>query len=82
MIKRMWMIPFFSLALVCSVPAQTPSPDQCAFDTEQKMTDDERFAMLFSLIGVNGVIQMTRSAYPGGCPDERRLCVRRAGDAA
>jgi hypothetical protein len=54
MIKRTWMIPLFSLALSCAVSAQTPSPDQRAFDTEQKMTDDERFAMLFSLMGVNG----------------------------
>lgn len=68
MIKRTWMIPFFSLALACSVSAQTPSPDQRAFDTEQKMTDEERFAMLFSLMGANGVIQVRDQRIPVGAP--------------
>lgn len=68
MIKRTWMIPLFSLALSCAASAQTPSPDQRAFDTEQKMTDDERFAMLFSLMGVNGVIQVRDPLIPARAP--------------
>jgi beta-glucosidase len=68
MIKRTWMIPLFSLALSCAVSAQTPSPDQRAFDTEQKMTDDERFTMLFSLMGVNGVIQVRDPLIPARAP--------------
>ena len=56
--KSPWMIALFSLALACSVSAQKLSPDQRALETEQKMTDDERFAMLFSLMGVNGVVQV------------------------
>ena len=68
MIKRTWIIPLFSLALSCAASAQTPSPDQRAFDTEQKMTDDERFAMLFSLMGVNGVIQVRDPLIPARAP--------------
>jgi beta-glucosidase len=68
MFKRTWMIPLFSLALSCAASAQTPSPDQRAFDTEQKMTDDERFAMLFSLMGVNGVIQVRDPLIPTRAP--------------
>ncbi len=66
--KHTWMIPLFSLVLACSVSAQTPSPDQRAFDTEQKMTDDERFAMLVSLMGVNGVVQVRDPRIPAGVP--------------
>jgi beta-glucosidase len=62
------MIPAFSLALACSVFAQTPSPDERARETEQKMTDDERFAMLFSLMGANGVITVRDPRIPAGVP--------------
>jgi beta-glucosidase len=44
------------------------SPDERALETEQKMTDDERFAMLFSLMGVNGVIQVRDPRIPAGVP--------------
>ena len=60
------MTPLFALALAGAVSAQTPSPDQRARDTEQKMTDAERFAMLFSLMGVNGVVQVRDPRIPAG----------------
>lgn len=64
--KRTWMIPLFSLALACSVSSQTLSPDQRARDTEQKMTDAERFAMVLSLMGVNGVVPVRDPRIPAG----------------
>ena len=68
MVKRAWMIPFFLLVFACAVSAQTPSPDERARETEQKMTDNERFAMIFSLMGANGVIAVRDERIPEGVP--------------
>ena len=66
--KRTRMIALFALALAGAVSAQTPSPEQRAWETEQQMTDAERFALLFSLMGVNGVVQVRDPRIPAGVP--------------
>lgn len=38
-------------ALIGAAQGQTPSPDDRARETEQQMTDDERFSLIVSLIG-------------------------------
>lgn len=68
MIKCTWMMPFISLVFACSVAAQTPSPDERARETEQKMTDNERFAMIFSLMGTNPVTPVRDKRIPESVP--------------
>lgn len=41
-----------SLTVACSALAQTPSPEERARETEQKMTDEERLDMIYSLMVV------------------------------
>ena len=43
-------------------------PDERARETEQKMTDNERFAMIFSLMGTNSVISVRDERIPEGVP--------------
>jgi hypothetical protein len=49
-----WALLLLWLVAVTPVMAQAPSADARARDTEQQMTDDERFSLLISLLGAGG----------------------------
>ena len=57
-----------------AAPSQPSSPDARAKATEQRMTDDERFSMLVSIMGSNAVVPIR----------DRRIRVRfcKAGSSA
>src|SRR5262245_23824620 len=63
---RRFIAPLLSLVMMAANPAlsafaQDDTPDARAITTEQKMTDDERFSLIISLIGpVLGVPRDTR----------------------
>ena len=40
--------------------------DRRARETEQQMTDEERFSLLVSVMGTNAVMHGARRAHPGG----------------
>jgi hypothetical protein len=70
MITRMWVIPFFALALARSVFAQTPSPDQRALDAEQRITDRTRLIARIDA-SANGW-RITERKIQGCAPQARR----------
>ena len=59
--------------------AQVSDADVRARETEQQMTDDERFSIITSVIGFVASIGIPRDPriLEGGCPHERRLRARR-----
>jgi hypothetical protein len=60
----------FSLTLLHpgSASAQDNDPDRRAHETERKMTDDERFSMLISVMGTNIVNPVRDKRIPEGVP--------------
>src|SRR5262245_54690134 len=50
-IRHLSLAFLLTIALIGAAQGQTPSPDARASETEQKMTDDERFSLIVSLIG-------------------------------
>jgi hypothetical protein len=59
-----------------SASAQHNDPDRRAHETERKMTDDERFSMLISVMGTNIVNPVRDKRIPEGVPHERGLNAR------
>ena len=57
-----------SLLVPAVLPAQESSPESRARETEQQMTDDERFSMLISLMGKNAVVPVRDKRIPEGVP--------------
>jgi beta-glucosidase len=55
------------MALICiGATAQVSSPDERARQTEQQMTDDERFSMLISIAGPNTILPVRDKRIPEG----------------
>jgi hypothetical protein len=65
----LWVIILFLIfAAPAVVRAQERSADERALETEQKMTDDERFAMLISVMGSNPSLVRATSAFRTASP--------------
>lgn len=60
MLLSLILVLLLALAAPIVAPAQSQSPDERARQTEQQMTDDERFSLLVSLIGAVPSIGMPR----------------------
>jgi beta-glucosidase len=68
MIGRHWIALLFG-ACASVAHAQDRSPDQRARETEAQMTDDERFEMIYSIMGAASIIGMKRDPrLPAGIP--------------
>ena len=57
-----------SLAILAPALAQESSADNRARETEQQMTDDERFSLLISVMGKNTVVVERDKRIPEGVP--------------